>query len=280
MAGANGDKKGASNAGAQAKGRGPRRRTLLNLGVPFVPVDDFINQAEEAVAASFEVLEQVVNEIRSGYKQAEDYNKTKLDNIQSGDPPPPIPWQDMVERAQRLNNIAIGAMASSSRIFIDSVAAGLNATNKLAGTLATARTDADKDKPRLAGPVFAETLTWKFRQGQAEPRAEWPIDHPALTRLRILVQPSPLQQGLTAADKDKGVPQTLRVKDVTFEPDPKNREKACILTMELADIPPGQATGRYVGRVVATNFDLLIAQLEIMILEPAKASAKGAAKAR
>ena len=118
----------------------------------------------------------------------------------------------MVDRVESLNNTTLGAMESANRIFIDSVAAGMNATNKLAKTLAQARIDADEQRPTLAGPVFAQVQTKEFRQGQTEASVGWDIDHPALTRLRILVKPSPLQQ--LQLERGKGATHALTVESV------------------------------------------------------------------
>ncbi len=55
--------------------RGGRRRTVLNLGMPFIRVDDFVNQSEDAVALGYRVLEQTVEEIKEGYKEAQEFNR-------------------------------------------------------------------------------------------------------------------------------------------------------------------------------------------------------------
>ena len=80
-----------------------------------------------------------------------------------------------------------------NRIVLDSLAAGNEmATNSLARTLAKSRIDADEQRPKLAGPVFDDLLTARVGQGQADAKAEWAIDHPGLTRLRINAEVSPL----------------------------------------------------------------------------------------
>ena len=55
--------------------RGGRRRTVLNIGIPFIRVDDFVNQSEDAVALGYRVLEQTMEEIKEGYKEAQAFNR-------------------------------------------------------------------------------------------------------------------------------------------------------------------------------------------------------------
>ena len=179
----------------------------------------------------------------------------------------------MVDRVERLNDITLGAMERGNRIVLDSVAAGMNATSSLARTLAKTRTDADEQRPTLAGPVFDDLLAVKFKQGQANAEARWKIDHPGLTRLRILAQVSPLQQ------LGKGVSHRLPAPNVTFEPaDSPDQEKTSVLKLKFKGIPATQVAGKYQAQVTAKNFDLLIARLQIEIEE--SASAKPARKAR
>ena len=63
----------------------------------------------------YRVLEDVVKEIKEGYNIAVDYNKRKTDTDQTGDPAPPIPWQQLVERVERFNDIALGTMQRGNR---------------------------------------------------------------------------------------------------------------------------------------------------------------------
>jgi hypothetical protein len=272
MAAAKGAKNSAPGPGGAAS-RGARRRTLLNLGIPFVPMDDFVNQAEDAVALGYRVLEQVVKEIKEGYQIAVDYNKKQDEANQAGGPPPPIPWQKLVERVESFNDIALGAMQRGNRIVLDSLAAGINSTNSLARTMAKTRIDADEQRPKLAGPVFDDTLTVTFQQGQADTQRTFRIDHPGLTRLRIHAQVSPLVQlGEDAAH-------SLRVKEVSFEPAaPPNHEKTSLLKIDFGQILDTQVAGTYEGHITAANFDLLIARVQVVI--SASATTPKARKAR
>ena len=302
MAAAKGAKNSASGPGGETSRRGTRRRTLLNLGIPFVPVDDFLNQAEDAVALGYRVLEDVVEEIKKGYNIAVEYNKKKMDADQTGDPAPPIPWQQLVERVEGFNDIALGAMQRGNRIVLDSLAAGVNSTNSLARTLAKTRIDAEEQRPKLAGPVFDDLLTVSFQQGQADAKAEWPIDHPGLTRLRIHAQVSPLLELGPVRAPDKGVTRvnrvtpTLPVAEVSFEPAASpNHQKTSLLKIKFGRIPDTQVAGTdqggripdtqvagtYQGQVTAANFDLLIARLQVVV-SPSKTTsqARQARKAR
>lgn len=273
MAAAKGGKNTASGPGGETGRRGARRRTLLNLGIPFVPLDDFVNQAEDAVALGYRVLEQVVNEIKEGYQIAVEYNKKQDDANHAGEPAPPIPWQKLVERVERFNDIALGAMERGNRIALDSLAAGMNSTNTLARTMAKTRLDAEEQRPKLAGPVFDDILTVRFNQGQPDATGVWPIDHPGLTRLRIRAQVTPLRQ--LHAD----VEHSLRAEKVLFEPAEKpNEQKTSVLTINFGRIPDTQVAGTYQGHVTAENFDLLIATVQVVILPSAEA--RQASKAR
>lgn len=279
MAAAKGGKNNASRSGGggETGRRGARRRTLLNLGIPFVPVDDFINQTEDAVALGYRVLEGVVKEIKQGYNIAVEYNAKQRDADAAGDPAPPIPWQKLVESVASLNDIALEALERGNRIFIDSVAAGINASNKLAGTLAKTRLDADEQTPRLAGPVFDDVLSVEFKPGQANATASWKIDHRGLTRLRIHAQISKLQQ---VKQRGKPVSHTLSVMSVSFEPaKPPDDEEVSVLTIDFGNIAGNQDPGTYKGQITASNFDLLIARLQVVVAASAQAPRASQAKA-
>ncbi len=272
MAAAKGARNSASGPGGETNRRGARRRTLLNLGIPFVPVDDFVNQAEGAVALGYRVLEDVVEEIKKGYNIAVEYNKKQMEADAAGDPAPPIPWQQLVERVERFNDIALGAMERSNRIVLDSLAAGVNGANGLARTLAKTRIDADEQRPKLAGPVFDDPLTVSVRQGQAGAEAEWLIDHPGLTRLRIQAEVSPLVELGPVRAEGEGVTRvnrvtpTLPVEAVSFEPAARpNHQKTSVLKIKFGRIDDTQTVGTYQGQVTAANFDLLIARVQVVI---------------
>ena len=258
MAGAKGGKNGGSSAGSVNSRRQPRRRTMLNLGVPFIPVDDFADQAEKAMSLSFQVLEEVVKEIQAGYQIAKDYNEAR-EQAKDGKQPP-IPWQKVVESLQRMNDVSFNAMQKGNEIFLDSVASGMRAATSLADTLAKTRKDVDEQQPKLAGPVFDDTLTIQVMAGRTANEYKREIRHRGLTRLRIRPEASTLQQ------LGKNATGSLTVQSVHFEPseDPKKPDVS-ILTIELGLIPGGQSPGTYEGQITAKNFDLLIAQLRIVV---------------
>jgi hypothetical protein len=262
MAGAKGGKNGASSAGSVNSRRQPRRRTMLNLGIPFIPMDDFADQAEKAMALGYQVLEEVVNEIQAGYQIAKDYNEQRK-KAEDGKEPP-IPWQKVVDSLQRMNDVTFNAMQKGNAIFLDSVASGMRATTSLADTLAKTRKEVDEQQPKLAGPVFDDAVTIEVIAGRTPQIFEREIRHRGLARLRIRPEVTKLQQ---LGDKDKKEPEgSLTVKHVEFEPSKESRKPdVSVLRVEVGPIPMGQSAGVYEGQITAKNFDLLIAQLRVVV---------------
>ena len=261
MADAKGGKTGASDSGSQPAGRGPRRRTLLNLGIPFVPVDDFLNQAEATVALGYGVLTDVVQEIQAGYAIAKKYTEDRRNADPDGKhPPPPIPWQKVVDRLQNINKLTLSAMQEGNKILLDSVASGMNATKNLADTLAKARQEAEDQLPPLAGPVFDDFVIVKTAPGRTPGVQHFPIRYRGLTRLRILPEVTKLQQ------LGQGAKGSLTVKGATFEPSQQRGEEDInVLSVDIGHVGAGQEPGVYEGQVIASNFQLLIANLRVEI---------------
>jgi len=266
MAGNGGGKKSEDGTGAAAGRRKPRRRTILNLGIPFVPVDDAVNQAEDAVATGFDVLQKVVEEIQEGYKIAKEYNEKQRKAELAGEPRPPLPWRKVVERGKAFQEVTLEAMKKGNEILLDSTRSGMSAAMTFAETLVNARTDVEQKLPRLAGPVF-DSLAVKVAPGALLPPASWPIRNRGLARLRILVKAEPLQY------RGKTGPPPLYVKDVRFEPKGKNQEIS-VLTVWFDKIPAEQPAGPYEGSITADNFDLFIGQLRVEVLKAASSPAK------
>jgi hypothetical protein len=257
MAIAGGGKNSEDATGAAAGRRKPRRRTILNLGMPFVPVDDAVNQAEDAVAIGFDVLEKVVDEIKKGYKLAQEYNELQRQAVAAGEPRPPLPWLKVIERGKELQKVALEAMTKGNEILLDSTRSGMSAAMTFAETLANARTDVDEKLPRLAGPVF-DSLAMKVAPGESSAKASWPIRNRGLARLRIHVKAEDLRyRGEPAAPP-------LYVKEVRFEPEGKEREIS-VLTVEIKPIPADQPAGMYEGSITAANFELFIGQLSVEV---------------
>ena len=65
----------ARGGGEGQTGRRRRRRTRPEPRHTVHPVDDFVNQSEDAVALGYRVLEQTVEEIKKGYKEAQAFNR-------------------------------------------------------------------------------------------------------------------------------------------------------------------------------------------------------------
>jgi len=277
MAGAAGNKNGNDRSGTEAGPRRPRRRTILNLGIPFVPVDDAVNQAEDAVAIGFDVLQKVVEEIQKGYALAKEYNEKQRRAEAAGEPRPPVPWPKVAERGKELQNVAFEAMRKGNEILLESTRSGMSAAVSFVETLANVRTDVDEKLPRLAGPVF-DSLTMKAAPGQSSIEASWPIRNRGLARLRIHATAEALQYRRKSGDRRRPDPPPLNVK-VAFEPNEKNPETS-ILTVRINKVPDDQPTGTYEGSITADNFDLFIGQLRVEVAEPAYSSARRSRKTR
>ena len=265
MAGAGGGKNSNERKGAEAGQRKPRRRTILNLGIPFVPVDDAVNQAEDAVAIGFDVLEKVVKEIQEGYELAKDYNKKQREAEQAGEPRPALPWLDVVKRGKALQEVTLEAMKKGNEILLDSTRSGMSAALTFAETLANVRKDVEEKLPSLAGPIF-DALTMKAAPGELSANASWRIRNRGLARLRIHVTPAELQYRSKSPAPPPGVkpPPPLRVKEVSFGPEGKDREIS-VLAVQLDQIPANQPAGTYEGSITAANFDLFIGQLSVAV---------------
>ena len=277
---------GGGDGGSQRRGR--RKRTVLNLGSPFFPVDDFVNQSEEAVALGYRVLVETIEEIRSGYREAQDFNckqqefEEKQRAFQRGEgprpTPPAIPWEQMVERVQKFQTIAFDAVKDGTELFFDSIRSGTKSTERLARTWNESRTDVDA-KPVLAGPVFEETVEIVASPGEHPRPVRLPIRHKGLTRLRIhaALDPWPvaIQRPKKKSEKSSEVPPPEAAgqrfaggPQVSFEPasDEERRDDATsILTVDLGQIPEDHPLGTYEGFIRATNFELLIARLRIRV---------------
>jgi hypothetical protein len=271
---------GSSSAGSgQSRPRGrSRRRTLLNLGQPFVQVDQLVNQAEEAVAVGYQVIEDVVEEIKRGYKQAQDFNAGQKAAREKGEPAPPIPWDELVTSVQNLQNFAFDATRAGTNIFFDAVKDGMTSANQLARTVVQSRKDVDTRIPKLAGPVFEDPVEVAGTAGQRPDVKTLSIKHRGLARLRIHAQvESPLRE-VNPPKEGETSHQELRVREVTFEPaaDEVKYPDTSVLTVEVGTIPNSQRPGVYEGVITAKNFELLIASLRVTV---APASGRRAAPA-
>jgi hypothetical protein len=258
-----------SAGGGDAPRRKARRRTVLNLGMPFLQIDDFVNQSEDAVALGYKVLVETVEEIKKGYAEAKAFHDEQKEFEDGHRPtPPPIPWEQLVERLSRVQNIGLNAVKGSTDIFLDSMRAGMTSTKRFATTWAQSREDLDEN-PVLAGPVFEEVIEVTVHAGDAPVPVQREISHRGLMRLRInaVVKPAPRELG-----PEPGKEPTLfagRI-DVRFEP-AKDELKAdrdvSVLDIEFAPIPAEQTAGVYEGLIRASNFELLIARLRINVVD-------------
>ena len=243
-----------------------RQRTILNLGMPLVQLDDLVNQSEDAIAIGYRVLQKVVEEIKAGYKEAEEFNTKQRKFEEEGGPPPAIPWQQLVDRAQKLQNISLDAMKDGTDVFFDSIKSGMKSVKSAAETWESSRRDVDTNKPSVAGPVFNDAVHMVVRPGeQAEPEFRR-IKHRGLARLRIIAQVGALQE-VDPTERpfvaDKGAKSELAAdKKVSFD---AIDEETSVLRIDVGRIGESQKTGKYEGNIVAKNFELLIAKLIVTV---------------
>jgi hypothetical protein len=293
--GSHGDPPGGDDGGSRRRGR--RRRTVLNLGTPFFPVDDFVNQSEEAVALGYRVLVETIEEIKSGYEEAKEFSNRQRDfeekqrKFERGEgprpTPPPIPWEQLVERVQKFQTIAFDAVRGGTELFFDSIKSGTKSTERLARTWNQSRTDIDAT-PVLAGPVFEDPVVIEARAGENPRPVVMPIRHRGLTRLRIraIVDPWPVavqrarKRSATAVGSvprpEQAPAESFAGKvHVTFQPaeDLNTYDDATsLLTVDVGRIPPDQRAGTYEGLIRAVDFALLIAPLRICVHKADKES--------
>jgi hypothetical protein len=260
-----------SASGRQDRRRTRRRtRTLLNLGMPFIQVDEFLNQSEDAVALGYRVLEDTVKEIQAGYEEAKKFNKD-MRNWAATDgkrPAPPIPWEQLVDRAQRFQDIALQTVKEGTDILFDSIRSGTNSMKNIAQTWQQSRADVDDTMPVLAGPVFEEPIvitTW-FGAGPKEATRE--IPHRGLARLRIYPEVKPELKILKRVDDEWT--RTLvapAVTHVSFEPS-EDKPDVSVLKVAIGAVAqqPDRPAVTYEGLIRAKNFELLIAKLRVVVL--------------
>ena len=111
-----------------------------------------------------------------------------------------MPWEELVERVQGLQDIALRTIKTSTDIFFESIKSGTKAMRSTAKMVEQSSDDLEA-KPQLAGPVFEELLTIRVTAGQPPGRPNrWEIQHASLTRLRIhAIVPAPGAQAAPGA---------------------------------------------------------------------------------
>jgi hypothetical protein len=267
MAQPKGGSSGSSESSKDREQKRPRRRkrTVLNLGMPFVPLDAFVNQSEDAVALGYRVLERTIDEIKNGFKEAQDFNQKQRDyNDGKRDSPPTIPWEQVVTRMQTFQDITLDALREGTDIFAEAMKSGSDSMRSVAKTWEASRTDVDA-KPTMAGPVFDDPIEVEVNADRLPNTVTREIVHKGLTRLRIYVhvdEPTLLRQ--TAEEG----PQAKLRNSVTADFKPKTRkpdEDTSVLTVTVT--PHGEiAPGVYHGLIRAENFELLIARLLVRVV--------------
>jgi hypothetical protein len=235
-----------------------------------------VNQSEDIVALGYRVLEKTVEEIKSGYKEAVEFNskqrefEKKQRAFEKGKGPKPvpptIPWEQMVERMQSFQNMALDAMRDGSEIIFDSIRSATKSTQGLARTWEKSRDDIDTT-PVLAGPVFEDPVEMSAYQEHEPSPVILPIRHRGLTRLRIhaVVDPKPVE----IPRPKHGPPTELGAPvQVSFEPSGPSEpydDATSLLSIHVGQIPASQKPGLYEGFIRASNFELLIARLRIRV---------------
>jgi hypothetical protein len=237
-------------------------------------MDDFVNQSEDFVALGYRVLQKTVEEIQHGYQEAKDFNRkqVKFEKEQRAyeqgkgpkPVPPSIPWEQMVQRAQSFQNMALEAVKDGSEIIFDSIRSATKSTEGLARTWEKSREDVDTN-PVLAGPVFEDPVEIEDYAGMVPQAVELPIRHRGLARLRIHaeVKPKPIEIGRTEDGKPDEYAGSITV---SFEPPAyAHDDVTTVLTVKLGQIPISQKAAVYEGLIRASNFELLIARLRIHV---------------
>jgi hypothetical protein len=246
--------------------------------MPFVQVDDFLDQAEDAVALGYSVLERTIDEVKSGYKEAQDFNvkqknyeKKFAEYERSGrqgvEPvPPEIPWQQVVDRAQNLRTVAFDLLRRGSNIMFDSMESGADSMM----TAAQVWVDTQKDvraRP-VAGPVFGPdpivVVAW---QGAIPEPIRKSIRHQGLARLRIRAIATDVIRLRTTNEIKAEIPAAKidAIEEVSFRPE--GDDDVSWLTVEFRKIDDDQTPGYYESRIHAANFELAIAKLVIEVKE-------------
>jgi hypothetical protein len=263
MANASGNRHASGGGEDRRRRRTKRKRSVLNLGMPFFRVDDFVNQAEDAVALGYRVLVETVETIKKGYKEAQDFHEQqeKYEKDERPDPPA-IPWEQLVQRAQSLQTIWLNAVEDGTNIAFDAVRSGTSATQSAARAWEQSRGDVDP-RPVLAGPIFDEPIVIEVTQGDKPTDVKREIIHRGLARLRInaIVKPTPRLIDASGSQK-----QLATLIQVDFEPKPSDNERISVLSINFfGPVTEDQTPGRYEGFITATNFELVIARLLIHV---------------
>lgn len=256
---------GQPGGGGAPTGRTRRRRTVLNLGMPFLQIDDFVNQSEDAVRLAYRVLVQTVEEIRAGDEEAKDFHKRDSDAGGTL----PIEWENLVTRMQNMQTIGLDAVRDGSKVILDSMKTGMESTKKMAKTWEQSRKDID-DTPVMAGPVFEDRIEVRAKTGYTPPAVTLKIRHRGLMRLRIDAVVSPPPKRLVPSDSEESeADRTFKTPiRVSFEPSADPTEKVqdiSVLRVEFDQISDAEKLGVYDGIIRASNFELLIARLRITV---------------
>ena len=254
-------------------------------------MDDFVNQSEDAVALGYRVLEQTIEEIKEGYKEAQAFNRKQEEferqqqKFEAGEGPrpvePTIPWEKMVDRVQSLQNIALDAVKDGTEIFFDSIKSATKSTRSLAKTWEKSR-DRRRHGSRAGRPGVRGS---RGDQGKSGPTARpgrdgrFAIEGSLGSGSTRSSTPSRRKfSGLKVNEPDargrrrKRKPQSWATSRSASNPRPTPRaydEVTSLLTVDVGEIPSGQKVGVYRGLIRASNFELLIARLRIHVLEAA-----------
>lgn len=269
----NGDKPEPNDEEPKRRRGRKRRRQMFNLGMPFARVDDFANQSEDAIALGYRVLTKTVEEIQAGYQEAKKFSDAQK-AFEDGNSPmaPEIPWEQMVDRLQNFQEIALYASSTTNDILMDAMRSATKSTKSAAKTWGQSRNDTDAS-PTLAGPVFVEPIRIELVAGGDPVPLTKIKEHRGLARLRInaVIDPVP---SLVPAPVEPMLLASNTIADVAFQPaapvGPTSEKASVDNQTELtftAKAPANQTPGVYHGAIRASNFELLIARLVVVVKE-------------
>lgn len=263
------------SSGDQKRRQTRRRKLLLDLGMPFEQLDQFLNQSEDAVALGYRVLEDVVEEVRQGYHEAQAFNKRRRE--WNGTGRAPMPWQDLVKRLSNFQRIASAAVTDSVKIANETASSITEGVRDVVDTFERSQGDAS-GAPTLSGPVFEDIITIDAVQGRKTEVVTRQIRHVGLARLRIHAQAPPLKEVTGGSKGPDKTYQELGIARVSFAPvDGDAGEHTSELKVDVGRVSSEQPPGTYEGLITAKNFQLLIGRVRVRVAESGKTS-RGAAQ--
>ena len=180
-----------SSAGPGGEARTQRERRQADAPEPrhsVRPGGRFPEPVRGRRGLGYRVLEQTIEEIKEGYKEAQAFNgnrrSSRLSSEADGARQPPIPWEQLVDRVSAFQDIALEAVREGNRHLLRLDQVRPRTTRSLAKTGKEPR-QTSTSGPSLAGPVFEDPSRSATDRATADPVPCGRFDHRGLTRLRI-----------------------------------------------------------------------------------------------